>query len=53
MAARARQFAEFMFSPESVAGATRAVYASLLSRATADGARPSGHWNPKTRRDSA
>ena len=32
MAARARQFAEFMFSPESVAAATRAVYTSLLAR---------------------
>ena len=32
MAARARQFAEFMFSPESVAEATRAVYTSLLAR---------------------
>jgi glycosyltransferase involved in cell wall biosynthesis len=32
MAARARQFAEFMFSPEGVAAATRAVYTSLLAR---------------------
>jgi glycosyltransferase involved in cell wall biosynthesis len=32
MAARARQFAEFMFSPESVAAATRDVYTSLLAR---------------------
>jgi glycosyltransferase involved in cell wall biosynthesis len=32
MAARARQFAEYMFSPESVAVATRAVYTSLLAR---------------------
>ena len=30
--ARARQFAEYMFSPESVAEATRAVYTSLLAR---------------------
>ena len=32
MAARARQFAEFMFSPASVADAARAVYTSLLAR---------------------
>jgi glycosyltransferase involved in cell wall biosynthesis len=32
MAARARQFAEYMFSPHSVAVATRAVYTSLLAR---------------------
>ena len=32
MAARARQFAEYMFSPQSVAVATRAVYMSLLAR---------------------
>jgi glycosyltransferase involved in cell wall biosynthesis len=32
MSARARQFAEYMFSPQSVAVATRAVYASLLAR---------------------
>jgi glycosyltransferase involved in cell wall biosynthesis len=32
MAARARQFAEFMFAPESVAAANRAVYTSLLAR---------------------
>lgn len=32
MAARARQFAEFVFSPDSVAAATRAVYTSLLAR---------------------
>jgi glycosyltransferase involved in cell wall biosynthesis len=32
MCARAREFAEYMFSPESVAVATRAVYRSLLSR---------------------
>jgi glycosyltransferase involved in cell wall biosynthesis len=32
MAARARQFAKYMFSPQSAAVATRAVYASLLSR---------------------
>jgi glycosyltransferase involved in cell wall biosynthesis len=32
MAARARQFAEYMFSPRSVAIATRAVYTSLLAR---------------------
>jgi glycosyltransferase involved in cell wall biosynthesis len=32
MAARARQFAEYMFSPESVADAMRAVYTSLLAR---------------------
>ena len=34
MAARARQFAEYMFSPRSVAVATRAVYTSLLARDT-------------------
>jgi glycosyltransferase involved in cell wall biosynthesis len=32
MCARARQFAEYMFSPRSVAAATRAVYTSLLAR---------------------
>jgi glycosyltransferase involved in cell wall biosynthesis len=32
MSARARQFAEYMFSPQSVAVATRAVYGSLLAR---------------------
>jgi len=32
MAARARQFAEYMFSPQSAATATRAVYMSLLAR---------------------
>jgi glycosyltransferase involved in cell wall biosynthesis len=32
MAARAREFAEYMFSPESAAAATRAVYMSLLAR---------------------
>ena len=32
MAARARQFANYMFSPEAVAVATRAVYTSLLAR---------------------
>jgi len=32
LAARARQFAQFMFSPESVVAATRAVYTSLLAR---------------------
>ncbi|MFL6796362.1 MAG: glycosyltransferase [Xanthobacteraceae bacterium] len=32
LAARARQFAEYMFSPQSVAAATRAVYTSLLAR---------------------
>jgi glycosyltransferase involved in cell wall biosynthesis len=32
LAARARQVAEFMFAPERVAGATRAVYTSLLAR---------------------
>jgi glycosyltransferase involved in cell wall biosynthesis len=32
MAARARQFAKYMFSPQSAAAATRAVYTSLLSR---------------------
>jgi glycosyltransferase involved in cell wall biosynthesis len=34
MAARARQFAEYMFSPRSIAVATRAVYTSLLARDT-------------------
>ncbi len=34
MCARARQFAEYMFSPQSVAVATRAVYTSLLARDT-------------------
>jgi len=32
LAARARRFAEFMFAPERVAAATRAVYTSLLAR---------------------
>jgi glycosyltransferase involved in cell wall biosynthesis len=32
MSARARQFAEYMFSPQSIAVATRAVYTSLLAR---------------------
>jgi hypothetical protein len=32
LAARARQFAEFMFAPESVAAATRAGYTSLMAR---------------------
>ena len=32
MAARARHFAEYMFSPHSVATATRAVYTALLER---------------------
>ena len=32
MSARAREFAEYMFSPGSVAAATRAVYTSLLAR---------------------
>ena len=32
MGARARQFAEFMFSPASVAEAIRGVYTSLLAR---------------------
>jgi glycosyltransferase involved in cell wall biosynthesis len=32
MAARARQFARYMFSPESVGTATRAVYSALLAR---------------------
>lgn len=32
MGARARQFAEFMFSPQSVAEAIRGVYTSLLAR---------------------
>jgi hypothetical protein len=33
-AARARQFAEFMFSPQSVAETIRGVYTSLLARDT-------------------
>ena len=37
MAARARQFAEYMFSPDSVAAATREVYTSLLARDTRAG----------------
>jgi glycosyltransferase involved in cell wall biosynthesis len=32
MSARARQFAEYMFSPRSIVVATRAVYTSLLAR---------------------
>jgi glycosyltransferase involved in cell wall biosynthesis len=32
MSARARQFAHYLFSPQSVAVATRAVYTSLLAR---------------------
>jgi glycosyltransferase involved in cell wall biosynthesis len=32
LAARARQFADFMYSPQSVVAATRAVYTSLLAR---------------------
>ena len=32
LGARARQFAEFMFSPQNVAEAIRGVYTSLLSR---------------------
>ena len=32
LSARARQFAQYMFSPQSVAVATRAVYTSLLAR---------------------
>jgi glycosyltransferase involved in cell wall biosynthesis len=32
LGARARQFAEFVFSPQSVAEAIRGVYTSLLSR---------------------
>jgi glycosyltransferase involved in cell wall biosynthesis len=32
LAARARQFAQFMFSPESVVAATRVVYTALLAR---------------------
>jgi glycosyltransferase involved in cell wall biosynthesis len=32
MAARAREFAEYMFSPQSMVVATRAVYVSLLAR---------------------
>jgi glycosyltransferase involved in cell wall biosynthesis len=32
LGARARQFAEFVFSPQSVAEAMRGVYTSLLSR---------------------
>ncbi len=34
MGARARQFAEFMFSPDSVATAVRGLYTALLSRTT-------------------
>jgi glycosyltransferase involved in cell wall biosynthesis len=34
MCARARQFAQYMFSPQSIAAATRAVYTSLLARDT-------------------
>jgi glycosyltransferase involved in cell wall biosynthesis len=34
LGARARQFAEFMFSPQSVAEAIRGVYTSLLARDT-------------------
>jgi glycosyltransferase involved in cell wall biosynthesis len=34
LGARARQFAEFMFSPQSVAEAVRGVYTSLLARDT-------------------
>ena len=34
LGARARQFAEFMFSPQSVAAAIRGVYTALLSRDT-------------------
>jgi glycosyltransferase involved in cell wall biosynthesis len=34
MSARARQFAQYMFSPQSIAAATRAVYTSLLARDT-------------------
>jgi glycosyltransferase involved in cell wall biosynthesis len=34
ISARARQFAEYMFSPESVAAATCAVYTSILARGT-------------------
>ena len=34
MGARARQFAEFMFSPQSVAAKMRDIYTSLLSRQT-------------------
>ena len=32
LGARAREFAEFMFSPQSVAASIRGVYTSLLSR---------------------
>ena len=32
LGARARQFAEFMFSPQSVAEAVRGVYTSLMAR---------------------
>jgi glycosyltransferase involved in cell wall biosynthesis len=32
LAARARQFADFVYSPQSVVAATRAVYTSMLSR---------------------
>ena len=34
LGARARQFAEFVFSPQSVAEAIRGVYTSLLARDT-------------------
>ncbi len=34
LGARARQFAEFMFSPQSVAEGIRGVYTSLLARDT-------------------
>jgi glycosyltransferase involved in cell wall biosynthesis len=34
MSVRARQFAEYMFSPRSIAVAHRAVYTSLLARDT-------------------
>ncbi len=34
LGARARQFAQFMFSPQSVAEAIRGVYTSLLARDT-------------------
>ena len=40
MSARARQFAEYMFSPESVAEAMRAVYTSLLARDPVAGGDP-------------
>jgi hypothetical protein len=32
MGARARQFAEFMFSPQNVASGVRGLYTALLSR---------------------